>query len=161
MVIIALSYEIADAQYSPLRIESREQALRRQIERAKLQRQLEDIQNGRVPTSNYDQPNNNPHITVSTEIHKCSNNGYHNTSYEPHCFDMYFYKDGTVYWDRRRYARCIYNDNLSGTYYLQESGYKRYDLYITWDNGSITKGYVIYNGTHPEFNFDGYAFDAK
>lgn len=157
MVIVTLSCEIADAQ---LRIESREEALNRQIELAKRQRQLDDIKNGRVP-ANYDQPNNNPHITVSTEIHQCINNGYHNTSYEPHCFDMYFYKDGTVYWNRRRYARCIYNDDLSGTYYLQKSGNNRYDLYITWDNGSTTKGYVIYKGTHPEFNFDGYAFDAK
>lgn len=158
LVIMSISWEFADAQ---LRIESREDALRRQIERAKLQKQLEDIRSGRVPTDYYDQQNNNPRLTVSTEIHICSNNGYHNTGYEHHCFDMFFYKNGSVYWVRRRYQKRIYNDKISGTYYLQQSGNNRYDLHITWDNGSTTKGYVTYRGTHPEFHFDGYVFDAK
>ena len=32
------------------------------------------------------------------ELHECANNGYHNTGYESHCFDMYFSSNGSVYW---------------------------------------------------------------
>ena len=156
-LIISVSCQLADAQ---LRIESREDALRRQIEIAKLKRQLEDIRSGRN-SSNYEQQNNNPRVTITTEVHVCSKNGYHDTGYEHHCFDLYLCKDGSVYWDRRRYEKRKYNDSLSGNYYMQKSGNNRYDLHITWENGSTTKGYVSYKGTRPEIHFDNYVFDAK
>lgn len=147
-------------QYTNLQIESEEAYLKRQIELAKMKQQLDDIKNGR-PVTDYGNQNTGARSTFTAEIHECSNNGYHNTGYEHYCFDMYFYPDGSVLWDRRRFNQVKYNDRLSGTYYLVESYTNAYDLYITWANGAKSKGYVEYNGTRAKIHIDGFVFNAK
>lgn len=96
------------------------------------------------------------------ELHECANNGYHNTGYESHCFDMYFSSNGSGYWDRRRFGKYFYNDELSGSYYLVSVGYNRYNLYIRWNNGKCKDGYVDYDGNgRARIHFDGYVFTSK
>ncbi len=157
LLVFIFSHNIGVGQ---IRIESQEEALRRQIELAKLKRQLEDIKSGK--TSNYyEESNNNPRETFVAEIHYCLGYPHHNTSNEHHCFDLYFWSDGRVYWDRRKFARVVYNDELSGSYYIQENGYNRYDLYITWDNGKKIKGYITYKGLKPEIHILNHYFEAN
>lgn len=145
-----------------LRVESRTQQLERQIKEAQLKRQLEDIRSGRSSTYEYNNSEpSNEHYTFKAEFHQCSNNGYHNTSYEAHCFDLYFRKNGTVTWNKRRYGKVKYNQNLNGTYYLVKATYHPYDIYITWDNGATMKGYVTYIGQTPELHIDNYVFTAQ
>lgn len=160
MVLLLIPTLFVNGQYKGIRIETEEEALERQIERARLKKQLEDLKRGKS-ISNYSSDESAPHLTFVTEVHQCSNNGYHNTGYEHHCFDMYFRKDGTVSWNRRRYQKVRYNDNLSGTYYLQETGKNRYNLFITWNNGARLKGKVTYKNMHPEIHIDTYVFPAK
>lgn len=160
VLIVFGTSNFANAQ---IRVESQADALRRQIKIAQLKRQLEDARNGRPITNYNEQKSSAPHQTFVAEIHKCSNNGYHNTSYEHYCFDMYFRKDGTVYWNRRRFEKRRYNDELSGTYYLQEAERNRYDLYITWGNGYQMEGKVTYssNNRRMEIHLENHVFDAK
>lgn len=147
-------------QYGQLNIESEEDYLERKLSIAKMKRQLNDIENGRTTTDDNNQYNGQK-STFKAEIHQCSNNGYHNTSYEPHCFDMYFYPNGTISWNRRRFAKVRYDDTLSGSYYLVETRKNRYKLYITWANGNKWEGHVEYNGNSPIIHMNDYVFRAK
>lgn len=105
---------------------------------------------------------NAPHEYITTEAHYCNRNR-HNTSYEDHCYDIYFKSDGSIVWYRRKFKGVTYNDVLRGNYYLQQSGHNRYDLIVTWNNGSKARGYVRYstNNTKPHLVLYDHIFDCK
>lgn len=97
--------------------------------------------------------NNNPYEYFKTESH------YHkNTSSADHDYDIYFNSDGSVVWYRKKFNRVVYNDVLRGTYYLQENGRNRYDIFVRWQNGSRVTGYVTFQGTRPRIVLYSHVF---